>query len=224
MNTSIIRPKEIWSDEDLYKTSLDGKLLYFYLLTSPDRGYLPVFKWRKRFACTYTGLNGDQIEVALESLVSKGFIELYEEYICILKSHVAAIGGPYGAINTDRELKQLPENIRSYYYPGDIVPESEPAPKKQNKTGPAPETIKQIIGRQPEALRVALTDFVEDRKERKKPPTTRAVKGWINKLEQLYPNDPKKQTESIMQSIERGWMGLFEVAETKMKPGQGAFL
>jgi hypothetical protein len=82
---------------------------------------------------------------------------------------------------------------------------------KKVKTGPAPETIKEIISRQPEVLRTTLIDFVEDRKERKKPPTTRAVKGWVNKLEAMYPNDAKKQAESLQQSIDRGWMGLFPV-------------
>lgn len=223
MNTTILYTKEIWSDETLYRISLDGKLLYFYFLCGPDRGYLPVFKYRKRFAVAHTGLNETQIDVAIETLVEKGFIELYEDYICIKKVHIAPIGGPYGAINTARELKTIPVEVAQHFglEHGAII-EVTAKPEPTKKTGPRPETIAEIIKRQHPKLQEALKDFVADRIERKHPPTTRAVKGWLNKLHAMYPNDHDKQAASMYQSIDRGWSGLFEVKEDAKK--ESAFL
>lgn len=217
MKTSIIYTKEIWSDDDFYKLHLDSKFLYWFILSSPDRGYITVYKWRNRFASMYTGILESQLESALEELSKKGFIEIYEGYICIKKLHVARIGGPYGAINANRELETIPVEVRRHFNIDDRIVIEKVVKKPNKKTGPPPETIKEIIARQPEALREALTNFVEDRKERKRPPTTRAVKGWISKLEKMYPNNPEKQSESLQQSIERGWMGIFEVKDDVKK-------
>ena len=215
MTSSIIYSEAVWSDEELYRLSIDSKLLYFFFLSGPERKYINVFAFRKRFVSAYTGLNDTQIDVALELLVERGFVEVYENYICIKKMHVAKVGGPYGAINTDRELQKLPDDIREHFYPNNKIEVAKPV--KKVKSGPAPETIKQIISRQPESLQEPLNNFVEDRKERKKPPTTRAVKGWISKLEELYPNDPRRQAACIQQSIDNSWMGLFTLKEDKQE-------
>lgn len=223
MNTSILYTKEIWSDETLYRVSLDGKLLYFYFLCGPDKGYLPVFKYRKRFAVANTGLNDTQVDVALEALVEKGLIEVYEEYICIKKAHLAAVGGPYGAINTARELKTIPADVAKHFglEQGDII-EVKAKQEPVKKTGPRPETIPEIIKRQHPKLQEAIRDFVADRIERKHPPTTRAVKGWLNKLHAMYPNDHDRQAQVLYQSIDRGWTGLFELKDDAKK--ESAFL
>lgn len=219
MKTSIIYSQELWSDDEYFKLSLDAKLLYLFLISSPDRGYLNVFKWGKRFASAYTGLSESQVAVAVEALVDKNFVEVYENYICVKKSHVAKVGGPYGPANTERQLMALPEDVRLRFYPNNKVENI--VATKPKKPGPPPETIKSIISKQHPKIQEALQEFVADRIERKRPPTTRAVKGWLNKLNSMYPNNHDKQAQSLYQSIERGWMGLFEV---KGDDGGGEFL
>ena len=141
-----------------------------------------------------------------------------------MKGHASPVGGQYGGENKARELASLPVNIREHFnLDEEGITVVERAKKVAKKPGPAPETINSIISKQPQILQSALTDLVADRIERKKAPTTRAVKGWINKLEQMYPNQPNRQVESIQQSIDRGWMGLFEV-KVEQNSGGGAFM
>lgn len=211
MNTSIIK-KDFWKSDEYIEFHLDTKVIYLYLMSCPDKGYLNVFKFNKHIASLCTGVSKNSIEAGLEQLEAKGFIEIYNDYIGLLKGHTTAVGGQYGGVNKLRELASLPVDVREHFSldDGSII-DIEPAKKDIKKPGPSPETIKDIISKQPKPLQRALSEFVADRIERKKAPTTRAVKGWITKLEGMYPNRPEQQAESIMQSIERGWMGLFEV-------------
>lgn len=221
MNTSIIKKDFLKSDEYIV-LHMDTKFMYFYLLACPDKGYLSVFKLEKHLAMLCTGISKNSIEAGLEQLEKIGYIEVFGDYIALLKGHSVAVGGQYAGVNKDRELASLPVDVREHFGLDDAsIIDKQPVKKEPKKTGPTPETIKEIISKQPEGLREALTDFVADRIERKKAPTTRAVKGWITKLDEMYPNNPKKQSASLMQSIERGWMGLFEVKADK---SDGAFL
>jgi hypothetical protein len=215
MKTSIVRKDFLTSDEyiDLHS---DSKSMYNYLLICPDKGYLDVFKFNKHLAELCTGLSKNSISAGINELGERGFIEIFNGYVGLLKKHTASVGGQYGAVNTARELASIPTDVREHFQlDDDGIMEVEPVKKTPKKTGPAPETIKDIIAKQHPKLREALQDFVDDRIERKKSPTTRAVKGWVNKLHSMYPNDHDKQAQVLYQSIERGWMGLFELKTVK---------
>ena len=215
MNTSIIKKDFLKSDNyiDLHQ---DTKTMYLYLLICPDKGYLDVFKLEKHLAVLITGMSVNSLEAGLEELQKRGFIDMYNGYVGLLLKHTSSIGGQYGGVNRDRELANLPVDVRDHFGLDNLdIIEKESVKKLPKKPGPAPETIKEIISKQPEALRATLQDFVDDRIERKKAPTTRAVKGWINKLQQMYPDNYVKQALSLQQSIDRGWMGLFEVKESE---------
>lgn len=211
MNTSIVK-KEFWKSDEYIELHLDTKIIYLYLLTCPDKGYLNVFKFNKHLATLCTGISNNSIDAGMEQLKNKQFIDVYNGYVGLLKGDVTNVGGQYGGVNKERELASLPVDVRDYFdLDSTDIPDKTPAKKIAKKAGPAPETIKDIIGKQPREIQESLRNFVEDRIERKKAPTTRAVKGWINKLEKMYPGNPSKQALSLDQSIERGWMGLFEV-------------
>ncbi len=210
MKTSIVRKDFLKSDEFI-ELKRDTKTLYMYLLMCPNKGYLDVFKLEKQLAILITGLSSTEINYNLGRLEESGFIEVFNDYIGLIKKHTVDIGGQYGGINKERELASLPIDIREHFDLDDEFAKQKEAKKVPKKPGPAAETISDIIDKQPEELQQPLRDFVADRVERKKAPTTRAVKGWITKLESMYPNSPKNQATSINQSIERGWLGLFEV-------------
>lgn len=223
MNTSIIK-KDFWRSDEYIELHLDTKIVYLYLLAGPDKGYLNVFKFNKQLASLSTGVSKHSLEAGLEQLEKIGYIETYEGYVGLLKGHASPVGGQYGGENKARELASLPVDIREHFnLDEEGITVVERSKKVAKKPGPAPETINSIISKQPQVLQSALTDLVADRIERKKAPTTRAVKGWINKLEQMYPNQPNRQVESIQQSIDRGWMGLFEV-KVEQNSGGGAFM
>jgi len=223
MNTSIIK-KDFWKSDEYVVLHLDTKMVYLYLLSCPDKGYLNVFKLNKHLATLCTGVSSNSIEAGLEQLQKMGYIDLFNGYVGLLKGHVTAVGGRYGGENKDKELASLPVDIREHFGLDDeSIIDIEPTKRVVKKTGPPPETIKSIIAKQPEALRETLQDFVEDRIERKKAPTTRAVKGWVKKLEDMYPKNPAKQAMCLQQSIDRGWMGLFEV-KMDSTTGGGEFM
>lgn len=201
---------DVWKDDEFIDLSIDAKAAYMILLMGPDRKYIDVFKLHKKVISVILGYTERQLEVAFKALSDKGFIEIYDGYVGITKSYAVELNGAYNKINSEREYDKLPENVRLHFYPNGRTVDTTVKPKKV-KPGPAPETIKDIISSQPEALREPLSELVADRIERKKAPTTRAVKGWIKKLERMYPNQINKRVESIDQTIEKGWMGLFEV-------------
>lgn len=200
---------DFWYEDDFIELKKQSKLLYFYLMTSPFRKYTSVCKWKLNFACYYTGLTKEEIEGALKELVGIQYIDVYNGYIGITTNHVESIGGPYGAINVKREKEKFPDTVLKHFFPKDYAAKM----KVEEKPGPKSETIKEVIAKQNKLIQPALTDFVADRIERKRPPTSRAVKGWISKLEKMYPNNYAKQIESVEQSIMKSWSGLFEVQD-----------
>lgn len=214
MKTSIIK-KDFWTSDEFVEMHLDTKFMYIYLLSCPDKGYITVFKFNKHLAMLCTGMSGHSIERGVEELGEKAYIEIFNGYVGLLRADSSSVGGMYGGANKDRELSSLPVNVREHFGLDDDSIIEEPTKKVPKKTGPPPETIKSILAKQPKGLRTTLVDFIEDRKERNKAPTTRAVKGWIVKLEKMYPNQIEKQAACLQQSIDRGWMGLFEIKDSE---------
>lgn len=202
---------DIWKDDGMFLLPIEAKVLYFFLISGPDRKYIDVFKLSRRLTAMVMGVTDRQFDVALNALIEAGYVEVYDEYIGIIKSYAVELNGTYNKINSEREYEKLPSDVRKHFYPDGREIEEKVTVKRKQKPGPPAETIKTILDKQPEVLRVALGELVADRKERNKPPTTRAVKGWINKLEKMYPNQLDKRVASIEQTIEKGWMGLFEV-------------
>lgn len=64
-------------------------------------------------------------------------------------------------------------------------------------------------------LNQAFEDYVEMRKQLKKPMTERAVQLAMKKLEKLSGGDNDKAVKILERSIERSWAGLFELTEDK---------
>ena len=66
-----------------------------------------------------------------------------------------------------------------------------------------------------EQLDKAFSDYVDHRKQIKKPMSSRAVELAIEKLNKLSGGDTDKAIRIINQSIGQGWQGLFELKENK---------
>ena len=125
-------------------------------------------------------------------------------------------------MNEAKELSEMPEEVRDYSLNKKPIPHKQ---KTSQKPKPAKiDQIRELIMSQPELLQQPLLDFAADRIERKKPATTGAVKRWIAKLDKMYPNNYPMQVESIEQSIERGWSGMYEVKNNNRGSGGGEFL
>lgn len=92
---------------------------------------------------------------------------------------------------------------------GDLLPQDQRQPqpgngKHHDKVTTPPEALPACV---PADL---WADFIADRKERKKPLTTRAQKLALTRLELLHAAG-QDVAEVIRQSIERGWSGLFPI-------------
>lgn len=73
----------------------------------------------------------------------------------------------------------------------------------------------------PPALEQALKDFKDMRNRMHKPMTQLAVDLLVQKLQKLAPGDTDKQVAMIMQSIENGWSGVYELKQ-EQKPRMSA--
>lgn len=66
-------------------------------------------------------------------------------------------------------------------------------------------------------LRQAVDEFKAMRSRMRKPMTQLAVDLLVQKLEKLAPGDTDKQVAMIMQSIENGWTGVYELKQEPVK-------
>lgn len=221
MKTTIIRT-DIWKDDELFNLHLDSKYLYLYILSSPERGNSHLYPWSKRLASTYTGITEKQIETALSELVESGFVQVYGGYIAIIKEHFSVTRNRYSQQAEEEMLTGLPEDVYAFFIDKKQIPHEEKKEKVKKDT--SLDAVKRFINSQNGAVQQALLDFVNYRVERKNPPTEQAVKIWVGKLNKWYPNQYDKQVQSLEQSIERGWSGVFEVKGDFVKPGGGKYM
>lgn len=208
MKTTILRT-DLWKDEELYKLNMDSKFLYLYVLSNPERGNSRIFMFNKREASLWTGMTVDQIETAFVGLVDRGFVSIYNGYIAILKEHFSVTKNRYSDEQEAKDLQEMPEDIYAYFVDKKPIQHQEKKAKKPQTENT--DEVKKFITTQNVAVQKALSDFVQDRIDRKRTPTVGAVKQWVNKLGNMYPSQYDKQVLCLEQSIERGWTGLFEV-------------
>lgn len=88
-------------------------------------------------------------------------------------------------------------------------------PKKETKKTLSKERAKESL--LSPALQEALTAFKEMRQKMRKPMTPLAVDLLIDKLRKLAPGDEQKQVAMLMQSIENGWTGVYELKQEPVK-------
>ena len=222
MKTTIIRT-DIWKDDELFSLHLDSKYLYLYILSSPERENFHLFPWSKRLASTYTGITEKQIETALKELIDAGFVQVYGGYIAIIKEHFSVTRNRYSEQAEQDMLASLPEDVYAFFIDKKQIPHEGRKPKAKKEENI--DDLKRFINSQNGAIQSAMLDFVDARIASKKKPTVQALKIMVGKLNKWYPNQYEKQVQSIEQSIERGWSGVFEVKnDTFVKQGGGKFM
>ena len=104
--------------------------------------------------------------------------------------------------------------IEKAYPPSPPTPPVIPPKKERKKTSPKGESKERSLS---PALADALSAFREMRNRMRKPMTPLAVDLLIQKLEKLAPGDEAKQVAMLMQSIENGWTGVYELKQEAEK-------
>lgn len=98
------------------------------------------------------------------------------------------------------------------------TPPGKETPVPLKKTSPKGESKESSLS---PALEQALKDFRDMRNRMRKPMTQLAVDLLVQKLEKLAPGDTDKQVAMLMQSIENGWTGVYELKQ-EQKPRMSA--
>lgn len=101
---------------------------------------------------------------------------------------------------------------------GDFPPQGDSGkgkilPKKKN------ETIVSVLNEQPQELIPVLTEFVNHRKNIKKPLTAHALRLNIAALQRLAPDDIERQIHIAEHSIMKGWQGFYLPEEERGHSG-----
>ena len=112
---------------------------------------------------------------------------------------------PWQTIANDSKEKALP-----------IPPEPPITPVKENlkKTPPKGGAKESTLS---PALQDAVNAFKEMRQKMRKPMTPLAVDLLVQKLQKLAPGDEQKQVAMLMQSIENGWSGVYELKTDQVR-------
>lgn len=117
MKTAMIKTS-LWDDDTFYELNIDTKLIYMLVLTAPERGVGRVFKMSDRMISARSGLSIDQISICKKQLEEKGVVTFYKGWINLTEksSFVQPIKGKLTSITLDREIKEIPNDIRCYFY------------------------------------------------------------------------------------------------------------
>lgn len=124
----------------------------------------------------------------------------------------------YKQIGTD--YKQIETDYRDNLSFRESTPPTTPGketPAPLKKTSPKGESKESSLS---PAIEQALKDFKDMRNRMRKPMTQLAVDLLIQKLEKLAPGDEKTQVAILMQSIENGWTGVYELKQEQKKDRQ----
>ena len=101
------------------------------------------------------------------------------------------------------------------------TPPGKESPVPLKKTSPKGESKERSLS---PALEQALKDFKDMRNRMHKPMTQLAVDLLVQKLEKLAPGDTDKQVAILMQSIENGWTGVYELKEQRARKNNNTLL
>ena len=105
-----------------------------------------------------------------------------------------------------------------------ICKEREEKPVKQSKRGTDSE-IESILSTVPsDSLREIVKEWMESRKQLKKPVTSVALKRALGQLELWYPGDDAKKIATVERSIINGWTGIFPLKPNKQQDNHSVSL
>lgn len=215
----------------------EDKYFYLYLLTNPHTNLAGCYEVSYKQMSNELGYSKDAVERLIERF------EKFHNIIRFCKETKEILILNWGKHNwtkspkfqnalqaefTTIKCQQFKEFLEGQLFGTDTVPIPYPYPmdtsvtvtdtvyvtdadnvtvKKKPKKTPA------VYYPTDELLNQAFTDFVEMRKQLKKPMTERAVQLAIKKLETLSGGDNDKAVKIIEQSIEGSWTGLYELKE-----------
>lgn len=217
MKTRIIQTS-FWRDSLVNPMNIDTKLVYLYLLTNEHAGLTDYQKIIIQEVSLYTGLDRKLVEYCLEQLQEKKLMNKSDDWVKMTGG--AFVNSNYKGGNVDsakeKELSEIPYNIREIL---DIeVPHQVPAQVPINHKSEIINNKPKIINNNseietPEFIKKETwADWLQYRKERKKPLTSITIKKQIEFLA-LHQKDAN---EIINQSIKNSWEGLFPLKrETK---------
>ncbi len=238
-----------WTDTKVEEDfTPEDKYFYLYLFTNPHTNLSGCYELGLKQAARETGYSAETIERLIERFENVHNIIVYSketkeilllnwhkynwtksgDFMKGLDKHIEKIknsefkqylldinNGIERVYRRSTDRVQTSVTVTDTVTDADTVYITDTVKKKSNKKVPA------VYYPTDDLLNQAFTDYVEMRKQLKKPMTGRAVQLAMKKLETLAAGDNDKAIKILEQSVERSWAGLFELKESGGKKSGG---
>lgn len=159
--------RAFWSDEWIATLNAGQKLLYIYLLTNERTTLCGIYRVSIRYMSFETGIPEEHVAAYLEVFAKAHKVYFVDGWVKILNYQKHQSGSPLVKKGIERELSEIPENIKEYIYAIDTVSgNSEPKPKADTVSNgidkPVPDTITCISSKEeivPEAQKPPIPEI-----------------------------------------------------------------
>lgn len=114
MKTALVQT-EFWKDEEVFQLNIDTKLLYLYLMTSPERNCTRFYRCPDRLISVYVGLSNEALEVCKKQLELSGLIYFKNGWVVIgNQSYVKPTKGKLSQKLLQEDLDKVPDEIMDF--------------------------------------------------------------------------------------------------------------
>jgi hypothetical protein len=117
MKTRILKT-DVWASDEFHALTSEAKILFVFLLTSPEIGLIEVYRISERSILFLTGLSREQFNNAKDQLTMNGLVDFCEDWVCI-RTEIGYVASNYrGAKNEvakNREIDSVPVKIQKEF-------------------------------------------------------------------------------------------------------------
>ena len=115
MKTRIFHTK-FWYDNYIISLTPTQRLLFVFYLTNDRIGLSGIYEMADPFVKLATGLNEPDIKSVKEKFAKDGKILFYKNYVyCVNCEKYQAYTGTKNAVAREKELKQIPKDVKKYF-------------------------------------------------------------------------------------------------------------
>lgn len=190
-----------WCFENPEKIKPNHTALYFFAVEHCNRlGWKEKYGMPTTMAMEAIGIRSYNTYInTLNDLVSWGFITMVQRSKNQYSSNIVALSNFNKALDKALDKALIKHTSKQSESTGESIDSID----KQETSKPI--NKKQYL--EDESINQVFTEFIEHRKQLKKPMTKIAISRMISKLNKY---DPRTAEQMLVQSMENGWSGIFE--------------
>jgi len=207
-----------WQDSFVLSLTPEEKYFYIYLMTNSKTKQCGIYELPLQIAQIETGYNRETVIKLIQKFIENGKI-IYDwetnEILLTNWMRFNPIRNPLIKKCVDKELLEVKNpvfieffNTHTNGYCNKNNNNKKNKNNNKNKEEQKPEPLVIQTSHDTPEFKVAFSNFIQHRKELKKPLTPMAEKGALKKL---YEVDVGTAVKMIEQTIANGWQGIFEL-------------